>query len=72
MKFGSSPARPVHAEPPPRPIAARPVCKRDGVQVEGRTGEPSQICLHCNEPSIEVRMGCSKRTCRGHLDMGAE
>eukprot|EP00959_Pyramimonas_sp_CCMP1952_P379511 7949693-Pyramimonas_sp.AAC.2 len=43
-EFGSTPAQRVHVVPPPHPIAARPVCKRDNMRAQTRTGNPSQIC----------------------------
>eukprot|EP00959_Pyramimonas_sp_CCMP1952_P003924 82638-Pyramimonas_sp.AAC.1 len=60
----------MRLEPPPRPVAARPARKRDNAQAQTRTGNPSQICHFCNEPSIEECAGRSRRTGRGRLATG--
>eukprot|EP00959_Pyramimonas_sp_CCMP1952_P435075 9110315-Pyramimonas_sp.AAC.1 len=71
-KVESTPAQPARVEPPPHPIAVRPIRKPGASQAQTPTGAPSQICHLCAEPSTEVRKGCSKRARRDHLDMGTK
>eukprot|EP00959_Pyramimonas_sp_CCMP1952_P163119 3409812-Pyramimonas_sp.AAC.1 len=48
-KIRPTPAQPAHIEPPPHPIAARPIRRPGATQAQTRTGNPSQICHLCTK-----------------------